>query len=291
VETAEDERPVGVQLFHQDPEVLAEAARWVEEHIACDLLDLNMGCPVPKVVSKGAGAALMRQPKLVERLVAAVVDAVDLPVTAKTRSGWSDTEINAVDVAKAVEAGGGQAIAVHGRTRAQRHEGPVNWELLAEVKNSVAIPVIGNGGVVDPAGALAMRQATGVDSVMVGRGALGNPWVFEAIDAAWTGREPILPSTAQRLELIETHLQEAIGANIRWSRKHKELDSAEERAMRYMRGHLIRYVAGTPGEAGFRTALPSLLSLEDVLRAVRSAFLAPGRGPTGPTSGKPATAA
>ncbi|HCP45315.1 MAG TPA: tRNA dihydrouridine synthase DusB, partial [Deltaproteobacteria bacterium] len=179
VETQPGERPVGVQLYGWDPQPLAEAAAWVEEHIDCDLIDLNMGCPVPKVVSRGAGAALMRDPQRVERLVRAVVDAVELPVTAKTRSGWTENEINAVDVALAVEAGGGQCIAVHGRTRAQRHEGPVNWPLLAEIKRAVDIPVIGNGGILEASHAITMREQSGVDAVMVGRGAIGNPWIFK----------------------------------------------------------------------------------------------------------------
>ena len=132
-ETWPEERPVGVQLYHHDPAVLAEAARHVAEHVDCDLIDLNMGCPVPKIVSRGAGAALMKQPRLVEALVRSVVDAVEgtgIPVTAKTRSGWDADSINAVEVAKAIEGGGGQVVAVHARTRAQRHEGPVDWDLL-----------------------------------------------------------------------------------------------------------------------------------------------------------------
>jgi len=283
VETASGERPVGVQLFHHDPPTLAEAARWVEEHVECDLIDLNMGCPVPKVVTKGAGAALMRQPRLVEQLVRAVVDAVALPVTAKTRSGWDASDINAVSVAQAVEAGGGAAIAVHARTRAQRHEGPVDWDLLAEVKQSVSIPTLGNGGVEDPSDAIAMRDATGVDAVMVGRGALGNPWVFNAIAAAWDGREARAPSVEQRLSVIERHLRGTVEANLRWAARPGELKSAEAAAMRYVRGHLLRYVADAPGLASFKQRMPQLLEVDEVLEAVKEAWLttpAEGQGPT-----------
>lgn len=272
VETAPSERPVGVQLFHQDPATLAEAARWVEEHVVCDLIDLNMGCPVPKVVTKGAGAALMRQPKLVERLVRTVVDAVDLPVTAKTRSGWDATDINAVSVARAVEAGGGAAIAVHARTRAQRHEGPVDWDLLTEVKRAVSIPTLGNGGILTPSDALAMRDATGVDAVMVGRGALGNPWVFRAIAKAWAGQSAVPLPVPERLALIQRHLRGTVEANLRWAKGPRELASAEAAAMRYVRGHLLGYVADAPGLAGFRRRLPELLSLEAVLEAVNEAW-------------------
>jgi len=274
VETSPGERPVGVQLFHHDPATLAEAARWVEQHTECDLIDLNMGCPVPKVVTKGAGAALMRQPKLIEQLVRAVVDAVDLPVTAKTRSGWDASDINAVAVAQAVEAGGGAAIAIHARTRAQRHEGPVDWDLLAEVKQAVSIPTLGNGGVESPDDALAMRDATGVDAVMIGRGALGNPWIFEAINAAWDGRRARQPSVAQRLELIERHLRGTIEANLRWAKRASDREAAEAHAMRYVRGHLLRYVQGAPGFKDFRRRMPDLLDIDLVLSALRAAWLA-----------------
>jgi len=279
VETQAGERPVGVQLYGWDPEPLAEAAAWVEANVACDLIDLNMGCPVPKVVSRGAGAALMREPKRVERLVRAVVDAVQLPVTAKTRSGWTEGEINALDVARAVQNGGGQCIAVHGRTRAQRHEGPVNWPLLAEIKNSVSIPVIGNGGIVDAESALAMREQTGVDAVMVGRGAIGNPWIFQQIDDAWHGREVVLPTVQQRLDMLERHLAAAVQTSFAWSRKARDHESAVGRAVSGLRGHLLRYVAGSPGEREFRYQLNDLHHPQTALDAARAAF---GLPPTSP---------
>ena len=271
-ETTPTERPVGVQLYGQDPEVLAAAARYVEEHIPCDLIDLNMGCPVPKVVSKGAGAAIMRQPQLVERLVRAVVDAVDLPVTAKTRSGWTDAEINAVAVGKAVEAGGGAALAVHARTRAQRHEGPVDWDLLAEIKAALSIPVIGNGGINDAAHALRMREQTGVDAVMVGRGAVGNPWLFGQIDDAWHGRPLRVPSAAERRRVIVRHLASAEDGFRRWAKKPRELKEAEGRAMAFVRGHLVRYVRGAPGEREFKRGLNGLFTSAEVLAAIDRAW-------------------
>jgi len=283
-ETHADERPVGVQLYHHDPDTLAAGARYVSEHIQCDLIDLNMGCPVPKIVSKGAGAALMRDPGLVERLVRAVVDATHLPVTAKTRSGWDEWERNAVDVARAVENGGGQAIAVHARTRAQRHEGPVDFPLLAEVVQAVSIPVIGNGGVLGPQGALDMRAQTGVDAVMVGRGALGNPWIFAAIEAAWLDRPWSPPSLDERLGLIRRHLEAARDANVRWAARQRDADDAEIRAARYVRGHLVGYVRGAPGERSFLRQLNELSRIDDVLQAVRQAWSVPPAGDRdGPT--------
>ncbi len=268
VETTEVERPVGVQLFGPEPGPLAEAARWVVDNVPCDLIDLNMGCPVAKVVSRGAGAALMRDPELVGRLVEAVVEAVDVPVTAKTRSGWNDAEINAVDVAQAVEGAGGCAIAVHARTRAQRHEGPVDQDLLGRIKDSVGIPVIGNGGIRDAAGALRMRERTGVDAVMVGRGAIGNPWIFEQIDDAWHGRLVRRPSWEERRATVHRHLDGAIGSFGRWSRKRKERAGAEERAMRFVRGHLVRYTAGLPGGDAFKRRVNTLNSREAVVAAL-----------------------
>jgi tRNA-dihydrouridine synthase len=212
------------------------------------------------------------------------VDAVALPVTAKTRSGWDASDINAVTVAQAVEAGGGAAIAVHARTRAQRHEGPVDWDLLAEVKQAVSIPTLGNGGVEGPSDAIAMRDATGVDAVMVGRGALGNPWVFDAIAAEWDGRETRPPSVDQRLVVIERHLRGTVEANLRWAARPGELKSAEAAAMRYVRGHLLRYVADAPGQASFKQRMPQLLGVDDVLEAVREAWLTTAVEKQGPTT-------
>ena len=271
-ETRASERPVGVQLYGQDPQTLADAARYVEEHIPCDLIDLNMGCPVPKIVSKGEGAAIMRQPRLVERLVRACVHAVDLPVTAKTRSGWTDKELNAVEVGKAVEAGGGQALAVHARTRAQRHEGPVNWDLLATIKQELSIPVIGNGGITDAAHALRMRAQTGIDAVMVGRGAIGNPWLFGQIDDAWHGRPIVHPTPAERRATVLRHLASAEAGFRRWAKKQREADAAEGRAMAFVRGHLVGYVRGAPGERDFKRALNTLFTVADVLAAMDAAW-------------------
>jgi tRNA-dihydrouridine synthase len=159
----------------------------------------------------------------------------------------------------------------------------VDWDLLKAVKRAVSIPTLGNGGVQDPQSALAMREATGVDAVMIGRGALGNPWVFESIDAAWVGREAKSPTVPDRLDLIERHLHGTVEANQRWAKKAGDLEAAEERAMRYVRGHLLRYAKDAPGFDTFRGRLPELLSIELVIAAMRDAWLAdpdPRRGPT-----------
>lgn len=272
VETTPGERPVGVQLYGHDPDRLAEAASWVQANVPCDLIDLNMGCPVPKVVTKGAGAALMRDPRLVEKLVRAVVDAVTLPVTAKTRSGWTEKEINAVDVARAIEQGGGSCVALHARTRAQRHDGPVDWELLGEVKRAVSVPVIGNGGVTDWRIALDMRASTGVDAVMIGRGAIGNPWIFEQVEAAWHGRPVLEPTFADRFAVGRRHAEAAVATFFQWADRDRDRAEAERRAVSFIRSHLVGYVRGLPGAGEFRRKLNSLNTLALTIAALAEIF-------------------
>ena len=252
------EHPVGVQLFGADPEELAEAAARVEERGEADLVDLNMGCPVPKVVSLGAGAALMRDPVRVERLVAAVARRVRLPVTAKIRAGWDDLEINAPAVAQAIEAGGGAAVAVHARTRAMRHAGAVDLELLAEVKRAVRIPVLGNGGIRVAEDAIAMMERTGCDGVLIGRGAVAHPWIFREIEALRTGlpRPPV--DAADRLSFVRRHLELA--------RRHRA-DDGERETLRAMRPQLQRYTAGLPGAAAFRRRVDAFQTFAQCLDA------------------------
>ncbi len=272
VETDPRERPIAVQLYGAKAEQLAEAARWVEENVLCDMIDLNMGCPVTRIVSRGEGAALMRDPRLVERLVRAVHDAVSLPVTAKIRAGWSDGEINAVEVSRAIEAGGSSAVAVHARTRAQKHEGRVDFRLLADIKEAVGIPVLGNGGIRDAQAALHMRNETGVDAVMVARGALGNPWIFRNITRAWNGLESVLPTDADRLDMLERHLRGSVDSSHQWAHKERERRTAEGRGVAAMRGHLLHYVEGSAGKGSFRRMLNDLHTIDDALAAARAAF-------------------
>ncbi len=280
--TAPEERPMGVQIFGSDPDRLAEAAARVEEWVPCDLIDLNMGCPVTKVVSRGAGAALMRDPDLIFRLVEKVVTAVKLPVTAKIRSGWTEQEINAPEVAQAIAAAGGKAVAVHARTRAQRHDGPADWELLGEIVQKVSIPVIGNGGVVEAQDAVRMKRETGVAAVMVGRGAIGNPWIFKQINESWEGFSPSWPSAEERIHTAVRHLERTIEGF-----QAAGFKDADRRASAYIRGHLVEYVAGYRGAAEFRRGLNDLWGREAVEGALRKVFpegdsvpekLAGGRG-------------
>ena len=194
----EDEKPVGFQIFGHEPDILAFTARELD---GCEnaLLDINMGCPVPKIVKNGEGSALMKDPDLVYDLVSAVVKNSSKPVTAKIRAGWDEDHINAVEVAHAISAAGASAITVHGRTREQFYSGKADWSVIARVKRAVNIPVIGNGDVTDGPSAMRMIEETGCDFVMVGRGALGNPWIFREMIAAWKGEElPPPPTTEEK---------------------------------------------------------------------------------------------
>ena len=209
LEILDGEAPVAYQIFGHEPEIMAEAVHMLNErnHV---LLDINMGCPVPKIVRNGEGSALMRDPDLAQRVVEAAVSASTKPVTVKIRAGWNDAEKNAVEVARAIEAGGASAVAVHGRTREQFYSGNADWNIIAAVKDAVRIPVIGNGDVTDVTAAYRMMQETGCDFVMIGRGALGNPWIFESLARAWTaGAFDALRPEAQG---SEANQQGAVGA-------------------------------------------------------------------------------
>ncbi|MGN1334134.1 MAG: tRNA dihydrouridine synthase DusB, partial [Anaerovoracaceae bacterium] len=185
------EGPVVYQLFGHEPEIMAFAARKLDDCINV-IFDINMGCPVPKIVKNGEGSALMKNPDLAYELVAAAVKNTSKPVTVKIRAGWDEESVNAVEVARAVSAAGAFAVAVHGRTREQYYSGKADWSVIAAVKRAVNIPVIGNGDVTDAASGIRMMEETGCDYVMVGRGALGNPWIFSELAAAWRG-EPLPP--------------------------------------------------------------------------------------------------
>ena len=192
-----EEVPVSLQFFGSDPKIVSEMAKRVEER-PFSILDINMGCPVPKVVRNGEGSALMKNPKLVYELVSATVKAIKKPVTVKIRKGFDDEHINAVEIAKIIEEAGAAAVAVHGRTREQYYSGKADWEIIRQVKEAVSIPVIGNGDVTSGEKAIAMREQTGCDGVMIARGAQGNPWIFsELLEYERTGRLPDRPDVEE----------------------------------------------------------------------------------------------
>lgn len=234
------ERPTAIQLFGSVPAELAEAARMVEASGA-DMIDFNMGCPVPKIVNNGEGSALMKNPQLAHDIMAAMVKAVKIPVTVKFRAGWDDANRNAVEIARAVEAAGVSAVAVHGRTRQQFYEGKADWSIIAEVKQAVKVPVFGNGDIFTVADGLRMLEQTGCDGLMIGRGADGNPWLFTALAAALRGEPlPQQPSLQERLAQAAEHLEMLIA--------YKN----EVVAVKEMRRHISAYLKGMPHAAEFR---------------------------------------
>lgn len=234
------ERPTAIQLFGSVPAELAEAARMVEASGA-DMIDFNMGCPVPKIVNNGEGSALMKNPQLAHDILAAMVKAVKIPVTVKFRAGWDDNNRNAVEIARAVEAAGVSAVAVHGRTRQQFYEGKADWSIIADVKQAVSVPVFGNGDIFTVADGLRMLEQTGCDGLMIGRGADGNPWLFTALAAALRGEpQPHAPSLKERLAQAAEHLEMLIA--------YKN----EVVAVKEMRRHISAYLKGMPHAAEFR---------------------------------------
>lgn len=254
----EDEHPVSLQLVGYDKESMVRAAEMLGETNA-DLIDINMGCPVLKIYKNGSGAALARDPNYAAEIVRAVVERVDKPVTVKFRKGWDDESVNAVEVAKAVEQAGAQAVSVHGRTAKQLYSGVADWSIIRRVKEGVQIPVIGNGDVVEPDDAKRLLENTGCDGVMVGRGALGNPWIFREITHYLkTGRVLSGPSAEERIDVAIEHL------------RHLVRYKGEVIGVREMRKHAAWYIKGLPGAAGERDVInqqTTLAGMEEALRA------------------------
>ena len=260
LKTSADDRPLGVQIFGADPEVMAQAARIVEDS-GVDLIDINMGCPVRKVIKAGAGAILMKDPDLVARIVDAVKKAVKIPVTVKIRSGWTRSSINALEIAKIVEDCGADAITVHARTADQGYSGRADWEIIAEVKKVVKIPVIGNGDIRQPHDAVRMLTETSCDAVMVGRGALGNPWIFKGIVQV-LGDQTInyLPGLEQRKEMIENH----------WKMEDKFLGF--RLADKSFHKHILWYTKGLDNSSRFRELAGKLKDKENILNELNKYF-------------------
>jgi len=266
-----EERPIGIQLFGSDPGVMAEAARVLTDLPAerrPDLLDINMGCPVRKVVNRSAGAALLQDVPRIERIVRAMSDATDLPVTAKIRLGWDGQSRNVVEVAKALEGAGAKAVAIHARTRAEKFEGTAHWEMIAEARRGIGIPVIGNGDVRDARDAVRMLETTGCDAVMLGRTAFGDPWVFRRIRALAERGEVLPPPTAQeRLETGVRHLELLVRA------------VGETVAAKEMRKHVAWYIKGLPHSARVREQVNhtrTASELSELLRAYLTDLAAHG---------------
>lgn len=241
--TIGNERPCGAQIFGDDPQIMAQAAVKCLEYKP-DIIDINMGCPAPKVAMNGGGASLMKKPQLAYKITKAVVDAVNIPVTVKIRKGWDDDNINAVEMALLAQKAGASAVAVHGRTRQQMYSGTVDYDIIAEVKNALDIPVIANGDITDEQSAAIMLEKTNADAIMIGRGALGNPWVFSRINA-YLSECRVLPepSTIEKMNVMLKHIQKII--------EYK----GEYTAMREARHHAAYYTKGMRGGAKLRAKI------------------------------------
>lgn len=250
--TLGNDRPAGVQIFGDDPEIMAKAA------VKCldfnpDIIDINMGCPAPKIAMNGGGASLMKKPELAYEITKAVVQAVDIPVTVKIRKGWDEESVNAVEMAELAEKAGASAVTVHGRTRQQMYSGSVDFDIIAQVKKAVGIPVIANGDIKDEQSAAIMLEKTNADAIMIGRGALGNPWVFSKINA-YLDECRVLPdpSVTQKMAVMLKHIQKII--------EYK----GEYTAMREARHHAAYYTKGMRGGAKLRAEIGKLERFEQL---------------------------
>lgn len=252
MELTDRERPSGIQIFGDEPETMAEAAVFAQQ-FKPDFIDINMGCPAPKISGNGSGASLMKSPKLCGDIVSKVVKAVNVPVTVKMRKGWDDDTVNCVEVAKIVEYNGASAVAVHGRTRQQYYKPPVDWDIIRKVKSSLNIPVIGNGDVTSGQAAKKLYEHTGCDMIMVGRGALGRPWIFREINEYLrTGSLPTPPSTEEKLNIMLSQIERMC-----------EL-KGDYLGIRQSRKHIAWYLKGFKGAASLRNEAGHVSSMEEI---------------------------
>ena len=252
MDISDDERPCGIQIFGDEPRCMADAARRALENRP-DFIDINMGCPAPKISGNGSGSALMRDPSLCAELVSAVVEASTVPVTVKIRKGWDEENANAVEVAKLCEAAGASAITVHGRTRQQFYKPPVDYDMIARVRQAVNIPVIANGDIDSAQKALRVRELTGCELIMVGRASLGNPWIFEQINACLEGGQVCAPSLEEKLDTMVAHVAKMV--------EYK----GEYIAIRQARKLIIGYFKGLRRAAALRNEAGRLETLDDVV--------------------------
>ena len=254
----EEERPISQQIFGSDVSSFVEAAKIIEEKMHPDIIDINMGCPVPKVAIKNqAGSALLKDPERIKKIVTSVVKAVSVPVTVKIRSGWDEKSINAVEVAKIIEQSGAKAITIHARTRSQGYSGKVNWQIIKDVVDAVSIPVIGNGDITSCYDAKRMLDETGCTAVMIGRGLLGNPWlVKECVDYIENGILPQEVTYKEKLDMLKYHFQELIK------------DKNEHLALLEIRTHAMYYLKGIPNNKDIKTQICKINKKEDFIKLI-----------------------
>ena len=269
VHSSSEERPVAAHIYGASPETLASAAQTIESLEQFDLIDINCGCPVPKIMKKGAGAVLMEDQEKLYRIVKVVSEAVSLPVTVKTRLGISPERANISEIAQAIEESGASALFLHARFAAVGHSGPADWDMLKCIVRERSIPVIGNGGVMSGHDAIDMLQRTSVAGVMIGRGAIGNPWIFEEARSLLTGETYKPPTVEERRETIAAHLHSLFAWMDEENARRKRPRPFTERATCHkFRGHLVKYLAGFPKKRAIRSRLMGLETIDAVLAAV-----------------------
>lgn len=255
----EQEKPLSLQIFGGDKKTLVEAAKVVDQQTNADIIDINMGCPVPKITKCDAGAKWLLDPNKIYEMVAAVVDAVQKPVTVKMRIGWDEKHIYAVQNAQAVEKAGGKAVSVHGRTRVQMYEGTADWDIIRQVKEAVNIPVIGNGDVKTPQDAKRLLETTGADGVMIGRAALGNPWMlYRTVQYLETGELAAEPTPREKIDVCMLHLDRLIALK------------GERVAVREMRKHVAWYVKGMKGASKIKDQINQFDSRDEIKEVLYS---------------------
>jgi nifR3 family TIM-barrel protein len=248
----------GAQIFGNDPAIMAQAAQMALEISGCDFLDINMGCPMPKIANSGDGCGLMRTPELAGDIVAAVVKAVDVPVTVKCRLGWDKGSINVLEFAQRMQDNGAALLTVHGRTRSMLYSGVADWDMITKVKNILSIPVIANGDVVDGASAVRCLERTGADGIMIGRATFGDPWIFTEARAALDGREiPQRPCLKDRIDVAVQQFQLA------------EIEHGEKIACLEARKHFAWYLRGVSHSAYYKNQITSMTTMEDIYRIAK----------------------